>query len=224
MIEEPDNLTLGFNFKKANWTKYEEQLNEEIGLIDSEHGIEEWNRSFSKYIWAEETISKKKVPRRGSMVPWWDEECNKAVHARNKAYKKLKRYSLESYVIEYKKLRARARRVIKEAKKKSCRDFCCKLGPETSTKEIWNLVHRMSGVCRQRCLSALCHNGEEAINNKEKADMLVKQFQKIHSSDNVSEENRSIREEVIMKQIGKLQDNSDNSDAINNYFTIKELK
>lgn len=27
-----------------------------------------------------------------------------------------------------------------------------------------------------------------------------------------------------MKQIGKLQGNSDNSDAINNYFTIEELK
>lgn len=125
LIEEPENLTLGFNFKKANWTKYEEKLNEGIGLIDSEHGIEEWNRSFSKYIWSVpvEMISKKKVPRRGSMVPWWDEEYNKAVHARNKAYKKLKRYPLESYVIEYKKLRARARRLIKEAKKKKLERF-----------------------------------------------------------------------------------------------------
>lgn len=71
VIQEPANLSLGLNFKKANWIKFEENMNKEIALVESEQGVDEWNSSLIKAVWsvAEETIPKKKILQRGSMVP-----------------------------------------------------------------------------------------------------------------------------------------------------------
>ena len=77
--------------------------------------------------------------------------------------------------------------------KQSWRHFCCKLGPVTPIKNILNFVHIMTEVFQQAAIPALHYDGAKAVNNKGKANMLVKQFHKVHSSNNVSDINRSIR-------------------------------
>ena len=88
LIEEPVNLSLRLNYKRANWIKFEEDVNMGLSLISSERGVDEWNNSLTKVIWSAtvQNIPKKIIPIRGSMVPWWSEECNDAVQARNRAY------------------------------------------------------------------------------------------------------------------------------------------
>ena len=54
--------------------------------------------------------------------------------------------------------------------------------------------------------------------------MLVKQFHKVHGSNNVSDVNRRRQCEVLGKQVDKLQINSDNSDNINLFFSLGELQ
>ena len=58
-------------------------------------------------------------------------------------------------VIEFKRLRALARRVIKEEKRNSWRVFCEKLGPETPVGQLWSAVHRMSGMYKKRSMPVL---------------------------------------------------------------------
>ena len=55
---------------------------------------------------------------------------------------------------------------------------------------MWSFAHRMTGFFQQAVIPVLCCDGAEAVNNKEKANMLVKQFHKAHSSNNVSDVNR----------------------------------
>ena len=43
LIEEPVNLSLRLNYKRANWIKFEEDVNMGLSLIDSEKGIDDWN-------------------------------------------------------------------------------------------------------------------------------------------------------------------------------------
>ena len=57
------------------------------------------------------------------LVPWWNKECDEAVRNRNVAYRRFKKYPIIFNAIEYKRLRAVARRVIKEAKRCSWRKF-----------------------------------------------------------------------------------------------------
>lgn len=78
----------------------------------------------------------------------------------------------------------------------------------------------MTGVYKQSSIPVLQFDGVEAVNNKEKASMLVKQFQKINRSENVSEGNRRRREEILDKHQNKLQTNWDNSEAINLFFSL----
>lgn len=56
-------------------------MNTEIPVVENERGVEKWNSSLTKVIWsaASKTIPKKEIPQRGTMVPWWNEECNSAV-------------------------------------------------------------------------------------------------------------------------------------------------
>ena len=89
LLEEPVLSSLRLNYKRANWIKFENQVNVGLSLIDSEKGVDEWNRSLSEVFWdaAVKSFPKKKVRVRGVMVPWWTEECNSAVRDRNRAYK-----------------------------------------------------------------------------------------------------------------------------------------
>ena len=74
---------------------------------------------------------------------------------------------------EYKRLRAVARRVIKEARKCSWRKFCCTLGPETPVRQLWSAVRKLSGVYKSRSIPVLQKGEIVAVSNKEKADMFV---------------------------------------------------
>ena len=82
----------------------------------------------------------------------------------------------------------------------------------------------MTGVFQQISVPVLHCDGIVAINNKEKANMLVKQFHKVHSSINVTDVNRSRRCEILGKHMDKLQINYDNYDDVNVFFSLGELQ
>lgn len=70
------------------------------------------------------------------MVPWWNKECDEAVRNSNKAYRRLRKYPMLVNAMEYKCLRAVARRVIKDAKSNILRKFSGTLGPETPVRHL----------------------------------------------------------------------------------------
>lgn len=61
---------------------------------------------------------------------------------------------------EYKRLRAVARRVIKEAKRCSWREFCSTLGLETPVRQLWSAVRKIQGYIKAD--QYLC-NGKEIL-------------------------------------------------------------
>lgn len=111
--------------------------------------------------------------------------CNEAVRARNIAYRQLRRSQVEKYVTEYKRLRAKARKVIKEAKKESWRKFCGTIGAETTIGQVWGMIHKMAGMNRGKSMPVLVEGSEESVSSKEKADLLVSTYQRVHSLSNV---------------------------------------
>lgn len=82
----------------------------------------------------------------------------------------------------------------------------------------------MTGIYRQTEIPVLHCDGEEAVNSTEKASMLVKQLQKVHSSKNVDELNRKRRYQISRGNMAKLLIDCDNSDYINVAFSTKELQ
>lgn len=97
---------------------------------------------------AEKSIKIKGDGKERKIVPWWNQACNEAVRARNRAYRQLRGSPVESHVIEYKRLRAEAKKVIKWAMKESWCMFGGTLGIETTVKQVWSMIYRIAGISR----------------------------------------------------------------------------
>ena len=83
-------------------------------------------------------------PRRPP-VPWWTKECGDAIRARKRAFRKFDRSSTTENLIAFKKARAFARRVLKEAKAVSWRTYVSSLNRFTPTTQIWARMKRIEG-------------------------------------------------------------------------------
>ena len=51
--------------------------------------------------------------------PWWTEECKTAIRERKKALNRFRRTRLTALLMEYKRAKAKARQVIRRARKES---------------------------------------------------------------------------------------------------------
>lgn len=99
-----------------------------LKMLPNEIDVEEFNKQTCKVIRAaEEAIVKKKTGNRNRVVPWWKEECSKAVSMRKKALRKVSRFSITE-LINYKRAQAVVGHVIRTAKRKYWREFCENIG------------------------------------------------------------------------------------------------
>ena len=223
---EGGESVLRYNFSQARWGEFLEEAKQLVGEVDDQGSVDEWNSSLCAMIHkaASRTIPFKQEPKARKRVPWWNKKCNEAVRNRNRAYSKLKKYPMLENVVEYKRLRAVARKVIKGEKRNSWRAFCEQIGPETPVGQLWSAVHKMSGKYKSRSIPVLLKGGIEAVSNKEKADMLVDSFQEVHRSECVGEERLRRREEVLEANKWKLEENVENDSPLNVEFTRRELR
>lgn len=222
LIVEVEERSARYNFSLAQWDEYQEKAVDIIEEINSEGSIDDWNESLCSIIHkvAQLTIPLRNVPKARALVPWWNKNCDIAVRNRNRAYRKLRKYPVLDNVMEYKKERAVARRVIKNAKRDSWRSFCGTLSPETPIKQLWMIIHRMSGIYRKPSIPALLEGDIEAVTNKEKADVFVEVFQALHSSGELGD----LRKEIMLKESWKLDRSLDDNSSINLFFSLQELQ
>ena len=101
------------------------------------------------------------------------------------------------HLIQYKRAQAVVRRMVRQAKRASCRNFCNKIGRTTPVGEVWGMIKRMEGHTREWEYPVMTSEEVTAVSNKDKAEIRAKSFTKIHSSDNLSEEGRRRRETTM---------------------------
>lgn len=87
---------------------------------------EECTKQITKHILNAAVLSIPKITTKGrkKVVPWWNEECSRAVKELNKAFRMLKKNVSQENVMEYQRKRAVACRTIKYTKKRDWREFC----------------------------------------------------------------------------------------------------
>ncbi|KAL7390520.1 hypothetical protein ABVT39_022758 [Epinephelus coioides] len=224
--KEAEKRVPRYNFSRAKWDEFQERAKSFVGEVDSEGFVDSWNCSISSMIHnaAHGTIPEKQEPKGRKRVPWWNEKCDEAVRKRNKAYRKLRKYPMSDNVIEYKRLRALARKVVKEEKRSSWRKYCDTIGPETPVGQLWSAVYKMSGAYRKRAIPVLQKGEVEAVSKKGKADMLVDSFQEVHRSESLGDERCRRRAEVMSANQWKLERSIENEEPINLFFSMKELR
>lgn len=226
LIVEEQIRPKALDFSKARWSEFVEGCNRDLDQVNEEGSVDERSVSLCEIIMrnVRQYIPLKVGVKKRVSVPWWTRACTEAAGRRNRSYRLLRKFPTEQNAIEYKRMRALARRTIKEAKRECWRKYCSKLGVETSVVEVWSAVHRMAGVCRRRLIPVLVENGVEAFSDSQKANMLARKFQEIHCGDNIGEEGIRERNKTLRNQEYKCEVNNDNSDPVNLFFSMTELE
>ena len=78
-------------------------------------------------------------------MPWWTPACREAIRERNRAYRIFNNNPIANNLVNYKKCKAKARKIIKKAKRTSWHEFVSIITKDTPTSDIWKFVKRVKG-------------------------------------------------------------------------------
>ena len=154
-------------------------------MLNSSHGdfdnIEDPMHHFSKLLEiAEECIQKTSASFKRSN-PWFNEDCKKSVKERRAAVRKFQINPTTQNLANIKIFRAKARRTVRQAKKKSWQTYVSKLNARSSVKKVWDMVRKISGKNKSPTVNHLKKSNSESVTDqKDIADYLRKPFPKIH--------------------------------------------
>ena len=104
------------------------------------------------------------VPRsRGTgkrpQVPWWNDECARAITLRKKALRIFNKYPTATNLSSFRRLRAKARRVVKDAKRASWMEFLSGINHKTPLAHVWRKVKSISSSGQLSSVSYLKVDG-----------------------------------------------------------------
>jgi len=107
-------------------------------------------------------------------VPWWNRQCDIVVKKKKHAFNRMKRTWLLRDI--FKRYRAKARKVILEAKLSSWRQFCTSLTSTTNLSKVWKVIKKFSGNRPPCFIPTLLAKGISAKNKQHKSNVLANQF------------------------------------------------
>ena len=136
----------------------------------------------------------------------------------------MKRTWLFSDIIIFKRCRARARRVILEAKSSSWQQFCTSLTSNTNLSKVWMVIKSFRGHRFSYFIPTLHAQGISAKNKKHKFNMLANQFALSSSCLNYPPRFVNVTLPIQTRLLWNAMSHSTTSDlAINQVFSINEL-
>lgn len=92
---------------------------------------------------------------------WWNRDCDEIIKNRKQAHYNYKNNPNLANYIELKRLQAKAKHIVKSAKRNSWEKFCSTINPKTSNKDIWRKVKKITG---------------NYINNKQLSENIIDEF------------------------------------------------
>ncbi|RVE41320.1 hypothetical protein evm_014034 [Chilo suppressalis] len=141
-----------FLYKKADWLKYYSKSEEYFKdfAVNTDNPI----ITYDNFCLILDMLRNECIPvyksRDGQKIhrpaPWWNSRCANVVQDSHKALQTYRNNgTLESY-INYKKLDALKKRILKEEKKTSWHNLCHSFNRYTPITRIWNFIRRFKGI------------------------------------------------------------------------------
>lgn len=222
-IVVPGNFSLPkWNIKFANWISFSETIERNLNDYSVNKTVDEAVEHLESVIVmaATEHIGVKKLKFRKS-VPWWNTDCETALRENKAAFNKLKKHNTQNNRIEFQRLRARARLIIKKSKRDSWTNYVSTINSETPLTQIWDKVRRIKGIDKQKTITSLKTENNIVSNSKDIVETLSTYFQEVSSDNNYSEEFLRIKNQMENRNV----DNPENpEDPINSPITNNELE
>ena len=213
-----------FNIEKANWSEFRELTQTNI-KVENFNNIDNLIATIVAIIITAATASiPTKTGGKGRpTVPWFNDDCKKAIKERRKAERNLKRRYTENNKIEYKRAKAKCRYIFQTAKKNSWKQYISSINSRISLHEIWKKVQKISGRFKSTPTPALRNTAGEIITNKQQvAQTLAESFAAVSHRDKYPNKFRkyaSLTEKIPLK----FNTRSANEISYNEKFTQREF-
>src|SRR6266576_1187985 len=205
--------------EKANWSKFQNELvfpQNYSGNIDSD--VESLTNTILQA--AINSIPKSSPWIASKQVPWWCPEIKEAISLRKKALRKYKKHSTDENLINFKKFRAAARRLVRIKQQESWNSFMQSISQNPSIKETWKSIKILKGSYIPNHISSLQDGNQTLTSHSDIAECFARFFSEVSSNQSFSPEFLSIKEAAEQKF---LDFSSNNSELYNLPFTINEL-
>ena len=210
-----------WKLNKANWEQFH-LLCDQFLNIENFHNSTDLVSDFTSSLI---DISDKCIPKTSinpkKSNPWYNDDCKEAIRQRKHALAKFCKYPTKENLKDVKVNRAKARRTIKAAKRKTWKSYVSKLNYKTPVKKVWDMVRKISGKSKSPTYTHLNTCREtKATNNEDIANTLGETFLRNSSSQNYSEKFKHIKKH---QEKNKINFKSLNDENYNNPFKLSEL-
>ena len=219
-----------WNYKKADWDGFASMCDQTLSLDMISDNINETCTRLTnsildvagKYIPVKKINNKSKKPS----VPWWTEECTNIVRERNKARNRAQHTGSGQDYIIYKEKEKVCKSTIKTAQQQYWESYCQSLNSDSHIGQVWNTIKKMLGKTANLIgLPTFIENNIKYETTKEKADLMVKTFAMVSSTNNYTDSFKLRKESMEDKGYEDLLTHfKDNSHSYNEPFTLQELK
>ena len=210
-----------WKINEADWTKFQNNTDNEC--VNYNNNIEENIKNITSNILSAAKSSipfssgkPKRVP-----VPWWSAEVAEAIKNRKRALRIFTQYPTQVNLANFRKLRAKARKVIRSSMKISWENFVSSIDVNTSSKTVWNKIKSISGKHTYSSITSLNINGQNETLINTIATSLGTFFQTNSSSNLYSLEFRRSKHRLESVPIDI---DSDGLESFNKLFSMSELE
>ena len=210
-----------WKLSKADWGKFQFLCHSKITL-DVFNDVDDPIDTFSSLLLE---IAGECIPKTSTNLhrnrPWFNDECKQSIKERRAAVRKFNVCPTPQNLEQVKIFRAKARRTVRQAKKKSWQNYVSKLNSRSSIKKVWQMIRKISGKNKSTSVNHLKKsNSETATDKKDIANCLAETISKNSSSSHYSKTFQSMKKQ---QERQKLNFASGNSEQYNKLFSLSEL-
>ena len=207
-----------WNITKGNWTEFSDKCDLKF---DMDKGPDNCTTVTQAII----EVAKQTVPMKNGKgkynCPWWNDACAEALRLRKRALNRFRRSRQNVLLLEYKKAKAKARQVIRKAKKECWEKFLDQFTYTTPLSRLWDIIRRFTKKERFRRPLPVLKEMDIIIDDPlEVGNKLGQFFSDLSSSRNYRPVFRE-RARVMSQHLPDMS--SDNTEIYNVDFTLEEL-
>ena len=216
-LEEPITR---WKLTKADWPSFKALCETEINdtILQAYDPIDRFTTTLHQL--AIKTIPRTSIKSKKKKKPWFNDDCKTSIQKRKQALRQFNARPLHQNLENFRVFRAKARRTIRESKRKSWKQYVSRLNSRTSIKKVWDMVRKIQGKGKSTSVNHLKKNNDNITSKKDIANTLADSFSKTSSSENYTSKFRNIKNQ---QEKQKLKFTSDNTENYNSEFLLSEL-
>jgi len=165
------NTCVTWNFRKANWIKFQDQVEIKTSTINIEESAHKILKTFCKMI---QQSAKENIPRgkQCKYKPFWTQELNEQKNIRDRARQKAEKSKLQEDVVAWGKEKTQLKHQITQSKRNSWNIVLSKLNYKTDGKKAFKFMNKLNNRYSQKQSQPFKIQDKEITDGKENCKLL----------------------------------------------------